>query len=34
MTQKQVFGLKPTSRLKQIADEHAKRVQDHKHQSE
>jgi hypothetical protein len=31
MTEKQVFGLKPTSRLEQVGDEHSERVQDCKH---
>jgi hypothetical protein len=31
MTEKQVFGLKPTSRLEPVGDEHSERVQDCKH---
>jgi hypothetical protein len=31
MTEKQVFGLKPTSRLEQVGDEHSEQVQDCKH---
>jgi len=31
MTEKQVFGLKPTLRLEQVGDEHHQQVQDRKH---
>src|SRR6266404_120105 len=31
VTEKQVFGLKSTSRLEQVGDEHSERVQDCKH---
>jgi hypothetical protein len=31
MTEKQILGFKPTSRLEQVGDEHSERVQDRKH---
>jgi hypothetical protein len=33
MAEKQIIGLKPAPRLKQVGDEHSERVQDCKHRS-
>jgi hypothetical protein len=34
MTEKQVLGFEPASRLEHGGDEHSERMQDHKHRSE
>jgi hypothetical protein len=34
MTEKQILGFEPASRLEQVGDEHSEHIQDHKHRSE
>ena len=34
MTEKQILGFKPTSRLEQVDDDHSERMQDRKHRSQ
>jgi hypothetical protein len=34
MTEKQILGFEPASRLEHGGDEHSERMQDHKHRSE
>jgi len=34
MAEKQILGLKPAPRLKQVGDEHSERVLDRKHRSQ
>ena len=34
MTEKQILGFEPASRLEHVGDEHSEPMQDHKHRSE